>query len=134
MKLQFSFLLISALSALSGCMSSPVMSSSQREAYLQQFVGMSSNQIRNALDLGRIGYQQVSEPVLSGSALTYTASRAISIPVPMAQNPAMGVGAGSAVPIPSTAADRYDVNLNCVIRFQLEHNIAKAVYLTGRTC
>ncbi len=134
MKLQLSFLLLTVLSALYGCMSSPTMNASQREAYLQQFIGLSSDQIRSQLDLSRIGYQQAGAPVLSGNTLTYSAARAVSIPAPMAQNPAMGLGAGSAVPIPSTAADRYDVNLSCQIRFQLKQNIAQAVYLTGRTC
>jgi len=123
-----------SLLLLHGCAASPSMNAMQREAYLQQFIGKSSAEIRAQLDLSRIGYQQVNPPVLSASGLTYTAVRAISIPLPMAQNPALGMGAGSAVPVPGTAANSYDVNLSCQIRFQLEQNIAKAVQLTGRTC
>lgn len=134
MKLQLPFLLLAALSALYGCAASPPMNAMQREAYLQQFIGKSSDDIRAQLDLSRLGYQQLRAPELRGNALTYTAARAISIPVPMAQNPALGMGAGSVVPVPGTAANSYDVNLSCQIRFQLEQNIAKAVHLTGRTC
>lgn len=134
MKLQLPFLLLAALSALYGCAASPSMNAMQREAYLQQFIGKSSDDIRAQLDLSRLSYQQLRAPELRGNALIYTAARAISIPVPMAQNPALGMGAGSAVPVPGTAANSYDVNLSCQIRFQLEQNIAKAVHLTGRTC
>ena len=134
MKLQFSLFIITALTALYGCMSSPTMNTTQREAYLQQYIGLSSSQIQKQLDLSRIGYQQVSAPTLQGNSLIYSAAREISIPIPMAQNPAMGVGAGAAVPIPTSAGQSYDVNLSCQIRFALENNIAKAVYMTGRTC
>ncbi len=123
-----------SLLLLHGCVSSPSMNAMQREAYLQQFIGKSSEDIRAQLDLSRLGYQQLRAPELRGNALIYTAARAISIPVPMAQNPALGMGAGSAVPVPGTAANSYDVNLSCQIRFQLEQNTAKAVHLTGRTC
>ena len=123
-----------SLLLLHGCASSPSMNAMQREAYLQQFIGKSSAEIRAQLDLSRIGYQQLRAPELRGNALIYTAARAISIPVPMAQNPALGMGAGSAVPVPGTAANSYDVHLSWQIRFQLEQNIAKAVHLTGRTC
>ena len=123
-----------SLLLLHGCVLSPSMNAMQREAYLQQFIGKSSADIRAQLDLSRIGYQQVSPPVLSPSGLTYTAVRAISIPVPMAQNPALGMGAGTAVPVPGAAAQSYDVHLHCRISFRLERNIAKDVQLTGRTC
>lgn len=134
MKFILSAGLFAASCMLYGCASSPTMNTMQREAYLQQFIGQSSDQIRAQLNLSSLGYQQVNPPVLRANSLTYIAARSISIPVPMAQNPAMGIGAGTAVPIPSTAAQSYDVNLNCQISFILEHNIAKAVQMSGHTC
>ena len=134
MKFMLSIGLFAAYCMLYGCVSSPTMNTMQREAYLQQFIGQSSDQIRTQLDLNSIGYQHVSPPILRANSLTYIAARSISIPVPMAQNPAMGIGAGTSVPIPSTAAQNYDVNLNCRISFVLERNIAKAVHMSGRTC
>ncbi len=138
MKLQLSFfrsgLLLAFISGLYACASSPVNDAQQREAYLQQFIGLSSGQIRNELDLRRIGYRQLGPPVQSRNMLTYSAARTISIPVPMAQNPAMGMGAGSAVPIPSPAVSGYDVNLACHISFQLTGDIAQSVRLSGHTC
>ena len=123
-----------SLLLLHGCASSPSMNAMQREAYLQQFIGKSSDDIRAQLDLSRLGYQQLRAPELRGNALIYTAARAISIPVPMAQNPALGMGAGTAIPVPGAAAQSYDVHLHCRISFRLERNIAKEVQLTGRTC
>lgn len=127
--------LLIALILLAGCATSPSMSAMQRKAYLQQFIGKSSDEIRTQLDLSSLGYQQVSPPVHSENRLTYTVARTISIPVPIAQNPAMGMGAGTTVPIPTgPAAQSYDVNINCHISFVLERNIAQAVQMTGHTC
>ena len=127
--------LLSVLFLLIGCASSPTLSTAQREAYLQQFIGKSSQEIRTQLNLNQIGYQQADAPVLSANRLTYTVARAINIPIPMAQNPAMGMGAGTVVPIPvGSATQGYDVHLNCQISFILEHDIAKALQMTGRTC
>lgn len=129
------FGLVTILLLLISCTSSPTLSTAQREAYLQQFIGKSSQDIRTQLNLNQIGYQQAHAPVLSPNRLTYTVARAISIPVPMAQNPAMGLGAGTVTPIPvSSATQSYDVQLNCHISFILEHDIAKAVQMTGHTC
>ena len=91
--------LLSVLFLLIGCASSPTLSTAQREAYLQQFIGKSSQEIRTQLNLNQIGYQQADAPVLRANRLTYTVARAINIPIPMAQNPAMGMGAGTVVPI-----------------------------------
>ncbi|CAM2864249.1 hypothetical protein [Acinetobacter celticus] len=127
--------LLSVLFLLIGCASSPTLSTAQREAYLQQFIGKSSQEIRTQLNLNQIGYQQADAPVLSAHRLTYTVARTINIPIPMAQNPAMGMGAGTVVPIPvGSATQSYDVHLNCQISFILEHDIAKALQMTGRTC
>lgn len=64
--------LLSVLFLLIGCASSPTLSTAQREAYLQQFIGKSSQEIRTQLNLNQIGYQQADAPVLSANRLTYT--------------------------------------------------------------
>jgi len=59
------------LLGLSGCAQTPTISQTDREAYLQQFIGQSSQYIDRNLDLKRLGYQQISEPELSSQQLSY---------------------------------------------------------------
>ena len=125
--------LFAILGLLYGCTTSPLTSAQQRDAYLQQFIGQTSQNIQAKLDLNSIGYQQVLAPVANEQTLTYTVMRPVTIRVPMAQNPA-DIDAGN-IPRPVTPrAQSYDVNLQCKIIYRLENNIAKSVYYTGRTC
>lgn len=117
------------LGLLSGCTTYSTTSIEQRDAYLQKFLGESSQHIQANLHLSELGYQQVHPPIVDSNSITYTVMRPVTIPVPMAQT---GPGA---VPIQVTPrAESYDVNLQCKIIYRLEHNIAKSVYYTGRTC
>ena len=113
------------LLGLSGCAQTPTISQTDREAYLQQFIGQSSQYIDRNLDLKRLGYQQISEPEL--------VERPVTVPLPIAQFPTAGTGT---VPVPVTVspASGYDVNLQCKITFLLKDNIATSVSLSGRTC
>ena len=125
--------LFTTLCLLYGCATSPITTAQQREAYLGQFIGQTSQSIQANLDLSSIDYQQVQSPSLDNQTLTYTVIRPITIPAPMAQNPA-DIDSG-AVPIQITPrAQSYDVNLQCKIIFRLENNIAKSVHYSGRTC
>ncbi|HJF28810.1 MAG TPA: hypothetical protein K8V79_11365 [Acinetobacter lwoffii] len=121
------------LFSLSACTSPLSSSQIDREAYLQSFIGQSSELIDQNLDLKRLGYQQISEPHLSEQQLSYIVQRPLTIPLPIAQFPAAGTGA---VPIPTNISPvtGYDVNLQCKISFLLKNNIATAVRTTGRTC
>ncbi|OAL79990.1 hypothetical protein AY606_04940 [Acinetobacter sp. SFB] len=122
-----------AFALVTACTTTPMTTTMQRDAYLQQFIGKSSQSIEANLDLSSIGYQQAFSPTRDNQTLTYTVIRPISIPAPIAQNPA-DLDSG-AIPIPITpSAQSYDVNLQCKIVFRLENNIAKSVYYTGRTC
>lgn len=117
---------------LTSCSSMPV-SQSDREVYLQSFIGQTSQSIYSNLDLAKIGYQQSLEPVLTPQGLTYSIQRSVMIPLSVAQFPVAGTGS---VPIPSTAnaSQSYDIELQCRIVFQLKDNIATSVSSTGRTC
>ena len=121
-----------ALGLLSACTTTS-STTAQRDAYLQQFIGQSSQLIDQTLDLKRLGYQQISEPERSAKQLSYVVQRPITIPLPVAQFPATGTGT---VPIPVSVspASGYDVKLQCKITFLLKDNIATAVRTTGRTC
>ena len=121
------------LLGLSGCAQTPTISQTDRETYLQQFIGQSSQYIDRNLDLKRLGYQQISEPKLSSQQLSYVVERPVTDPLPIAQFPAAGTGT---VPVPVTVspASGYDVNLQCKITFLLKDNIATSVSLSGRTC
>jgi hypothetical protein len=126
---------LSMLSAiiLASCTTAPTSSAFERQRYLESFIGKSSETIQSQLNLSQLGYQNISAGKLSPDRLTYRVARPISIPIPMADNPALGLGSGSAVPIPSSA-NSYDVDLSCIIEFSLKNSIATDVRLTGRTC
>ena len=125
--------LFTTVCVLYGCATSPTTTAQQRDAYLQQFIGQTSQSIQAKLDLSSIGYQQVLSPAVDAHTLTYTVIRPITIPMPMAQNPA-DIDSG-AVPIQITPrAQSYDLNLQCKIVYRVEQNIAKSVHYTGRTC
>jgi hypothetical protein len=121
------------LSLLTACTTTSTITALQRDAYLQQFIGRSSQYIQAHLDLSRLGYRQVHAPVRNSQTLTYTVIRPVRIPVPIAPHPA-GTGPG-AVPIQVTPpAQSYDVKLQCRITFLLKAQIATAVSSTGPTC
>lgn len=132
--MKFTLILVccTALSLLSAC-STTSSTTAQRDAYLQQFIGQSSQLIDQTLDLKRLGYQQISGPERSAKQLSYVVQRPITIPLPVAQFTATGTGT---VPIPVSVspAGGYDVKLQCKITFLLKDNIATAVRTTGRTC
>jgi len=130
--MKFTLILVccTALGLLGAC-STTSSTTAQRDAYLQQFIGQSSQLIDQTLDLKRLGYQQISGPERSAKQLSYVVQR--PIPLPVAQFPATGTGT---VPIPVSVspAGGYDVKLQCKITFLLKDNIATAVRTTGRTC
>src|SRR5690554_3103627 len=86
---------------LAGCTTTSTISSVERERYLASFIGQSSQTIQAELNLSKLGYQRTSPVEVSSDYLRYRVTRPISIPLPMAENPAMGMGSGAAVPIPS---------------------------------
>lgn len=118
---------------LTACATTPTMTQAEREAYLKQFIGQSSETIYANLDLSKLGYQQVYEPELSSQQLVYIVQRPVALPLSVAQHPVAGTGT---VPIPVTHSPSrgYDVNLQCKIVFELKDNIAQSVSYTGRTC
>ena len=126
-------LLTSATGLLSACQSTPKSPQIDRDAYLEQFLGQSSQFIRSRLNLKQLGYQQVSSPTLNDNELNYIVQRPVAIPLPVAQFPVAGTGV---VPIPVniSASSGYDYNLICKISFKLKDNIAESVQYTGRTC
>lgn len=117
--------------SLSGCVTTPSSTRAERDAYLAQFVGQSSQKIRQQLDLSLLGYEQVSPAQISAQTLTYTVIRPISIAIPVAHAPATGP---AHIPAPIGPANSYDVNLHCQIVFHLEQDIARSVHYSGRTC
>lgn len=130
---QLGYLCCAVALFLSACQSTSSPVKVDRDTYLQQFLGQSSQSIRSRLDLKVLGYQQLAAPVLSENKLSYVVQRPVAIPLPIAQFPVAGTGA---VPIPLSASPTtgYDANLQCIITFYLENNIAQDLTYTGRTC
>lgn len=115
------------------CTTTSQTTAMQRDLYLEQFIGQSSQQIQANLDLTRLGYQQVQSATVTPNRITYTVIRPIALPLSIPQSIA-GSQPG-AVPIQvNSNPERYDVHLQCIIVFTLENQIAKSVHYTGRTC
>ena len=115
------------------CTTTSQTTAMQRDLYLEQFIGQSSQYIQANLDLTRLGYQQVQSATVTPNRITYTVIRPIAIPLSIPQSIA-GSQPG-AVPIQvNSNPERYDVHLQCIIVFTLENQIAKSVHYTGRTC
>lgn len=115
------------------CTTTSQTTAMQRDLYLEQFIGQSSQYIQANLDLTRLGYQQVQSTTVTPNRITYTVIRPIAIPLSIPQSIA-GSQPG-AVPIQvNSNPERYDVHLQCIIVFTLENQIAKSVHYTGRTC
>lgn len=133
LRIQFSSVAIFSAILLSACATTSTMTSYERHRYLASFIGQSSETIRTHLNLSHLGYQNISPAEIHPDRLSYRVARPVSIPLPMADNPAMGLGSGAAVPIPS-GTHSYDVELSCLIEFKLKNNIATDVQFTGRTC
>ena len=126
-------LLTSAAGLLSACQSTSRSPQIDRDAYLEQFLGQSSQSIRSRINLKQLGYQQVSSPIVNEHELSYIVQRPVAIPLPVAQFPVAGTGVVP-IPIHVSASSGYDYNLICKISFKLKNNIAEAVQYTGRTC
>lgn len=115
------------------CTTTSQTTAMQRDLYLEQFIGQSSQYIQANLDLTRLGYQQVQSASVTPNRITYTVIRPIAIPLSIPQSIA-GSQPG-AVPIQvNSNPERYDVHLQCIIVFTLENQIAKSVHYTVRTC
>lgn len=115
------------------CTTTSQTTAMQRDLYLEQFIGQSSQYIQANLDLTRLGYQQVQSATVTPNRITYTVIRPIALPLSIPQSIA-GSQPG-AVPIQvNSNPERYDVHLQCIIVFTLENQIAKSVHYTGRTC
>lgn len=115
------------------CTTTSQTTAMQRDLYLEQFIGQSSQYIQANLDLTRLGYQQVQSASVTPNRITYKVIRPIAIPLSIPQSIA-GSQPG-AVPIQvNSNPERYDVHLQCIIIFTLENQIAKSVHYTGRTC
>ena len=128
-----SVVFIIMLSGLYGCAHSPTISPQQRDLYLEQFIGQSSQYIQANLDLTRLGYQQIQSATVTPNRITYTVIRPIAIPLSIPQS--IAESQPGAVPIQvNSNPERYDVHLQCIIVFTLENQIAKSVHYTGRTC
>lgn len=98
-----------------------------RDGHLQQFLGQTTQHIRQNLDLKQLGYYDVSEVMVRDHQLIYRIQRPVTIPTPTA----IGIGA---VPLPLDSSSKYDISITCEIIYHIQNNIAQSVSYTGRTC
>ena len=105
------------------------------DRYLHSFIGQSSQQIQQQLNLKALGYQTTNHAIATEKQLIYTILRPITIPV-AGSNATIGVnGMGSPmIQYDTTAAEHYDVNFSCKVIFQLKNGIAESLDYQGKAC
>ncbi|OTG80625.1 hypothetical protein [Acinetobacter sp. ANC 4648] len=105
------------------------------DRYLHTFIGQSSQQIQQQLNLKAMGYQTTNKAIATDNQLIYTILRPITIPVAGSNatigNNAMG---GPMIRYDTTAAEHYDVNFSCKVIFNLKNGIAESIDYQGKAC
>lgn len=105
------------------------------DEYLQQFIGLSSTEIQQNLDLKALGYQTAKNVQSSPTELSYTILRPLNIPM-AGGNATIGSNAMGAPVIryDTTAAPTYDINFSCKVTFKLKEGIAQSIQYSGKAC
>lgn len=119
---------------LAGCQTSATRQVNLDE-YLQQFIGSSSSEIQQNLDLKALGYQTAKDVQSSPTALSYTILMPLNIPM-AGGNATVGTNAMGAPVIryDTTAAPTYDINFSCKVTFKLKDGIAQSIQYLGKAC
>ena len=127
-------IIVGLLGSLTACQSMPTRPVSLDE-HLQRYIGSSSQDIRNNLDLKALCYSLSDQIIQTKSQLSYTILRPLSIPLAGSVAP-VEIGP-SGVPIirhEMVNTPTYDINFNCKVTFKLENNIATSIQYVGRAC
>ncbi|MFW2000814.1 hypothetical protein [Acinetobacter ursingii] len=98
-------------------------------AYLQQFVGQSTQQVQQTINLKSMGYQTTQKPILTSDQLTYTVIRSLNIPTPTARS-----FDGMTIQTGASGANSYNLNIKCDIVFLLKNNVVQSYQYQGRAC
>lgn len=132
-KIQIITLSLSILS-LVACQT-PSMRTQNLDAYLQNFIGQSSDVIQQNLNFKTLGYQTSQHVEQTKNQLIYTILRPIYIPV-AGSNASISSNAMGAPMIryDTASTPHYDVNFNCKVVFNLENGIAKSINYYGKAC
>ena len=98
-----------------------------KERYLSEFIGQSSQYIQKNINFSELGMSENTQVTELQNKLIYNLQRPMSIPIPMGHKTL-----DSRI---SNQNEYYDVKLNCQIIFQLNaQQIAESVRYTGRAC
>jgi hypothetical protein len=96
---------------------------------LNQYIGQTSTNIQQNLNLQDLGYQTDNKIVKTDQELNYTILRPIRIPI---------IGGSNFSNTPATSDsgtnDIYDVSLQCKITFHLKNDIAQSISYSGKAC
>lgn len=120
--------------SLAGCQTNSTRQMNLDE-YLQQFIGSSSSEIQQNLDLKALGYQTSKNIQSSATELSYTILRPLNIPMAGA-NATIGSNAMGAPMIryDTTSTPTYDINFSCKVTFKLKDGIAQSIQYLGKAC
>ena len=83
------------------CVACATTSQTQLNQTLQHYIGQSSDQVQNQLNLNSMGYKVLGAPVHTPEKLTYTLLR--NMPIPMG-TPNLGTSVSMGAPIPTPSS------------------------------
>jgi hypothetical protein len=98
---------------------------------LQQYVGQTAAQVRNQLDLNKMGFKTTQEPTQTAELLSYTIVRGMNIPMGT-PNISHSISMGAPMPTPSNGG--YNIKMECQVGFNLKDEIVQSIRYTGRAC
>lgn len=129
-----SLLISSIVFTLTACAHTPSPQASL-PTYLDQFIGQSSENLQQNLNLQQFGFQSSKNPYSkSNQHLTYKIDRPMTIPIPTFTG-GLGGGSGTAPIVQhGSLTNTYNLDMPCYIVFQLENNVIRQWSYKGKAC
>ena len=92
------------------CVACATTSQTQLNQTLQHYIGQSSDQVQNQLNLNSMGYKVLGAPVHTPEKLTYTLLR--NMPIPMV-TPNLGTSVSMGAPIQTPSGGSLNIEMKC---------------------
>ena len=111
------------------CVACATTSQTQLNQTLQHYIGQSSDQVQNQLNLNSMGYKVLGAPVHTPEKLTYTLLR--NMPIPMG-TPNLGTSVTMGAPIPTPSSGSLNIEMKCKIEFRLHDDLVESIHYIGK--
>ena len=111
------------------CVACATTSQTQLNQTLQHYIGQSSDQVQNQLNLNSMGYKVLGAPVHTPEKLTYTLLR--NMPIPMG-TPNLGTSVSMGAPIQTPSGGSLNIEMKCKIEFRVHDGLVESIHYIGK--